>query len=186
MIVKNQRPIKFNNTCDCIVDETELAKAIIWYSESPVSRNKKIFMSGKYPAVAIYKEKIHVHRLLMMYWKQRRLESYEYVHHKDENKKNSLRGNLEVMGVSEHQSHHTKGRRFSDNHRRLLSEANRRRVGIVLKKRVNIDLNQLREMMVSGESYKSMARYFKCDPSTIKSRIYENPSLLGDTGGDEG
>ena len=127
MIVKEQKPIKFQNTCGCLVDEKELEKAILWYSDKPVSGTKKIFMYGKYPGVAIYKEKIHVHRLLMMFWLQRRLARNEYVHHMDENKRNATKQNLQLIEQAVHQSMHNKGRNFSVIHRQRIAEGNRRR-----------------------------------------------------------
>jgi hypothetical protein len=179
MIVKKHKPIKFINTCGCIVDEKELEQAILWYTDKPVCGTKKIFMHGNYPAVAIYKEKIHVHRLLMMYWQNRKLLRNEYVHHIDENKLNAMKSNLCLIEVGKHQSMHNKGKVFSENHRALISEANRRRAGrIKFKKRVHIDLVELQKMASSGASISSMARYFKCDRWTIKNRLYENPELL--------
>lgn len=47
-------------------------------------------MFGNYPAVTIFKEKIHIHRLLMMYWNGiRKLDKNTYVHHINENKLNA-------------------------------------------------------------------------------------------------
>jgi hypothetical protein len=89
-----------------VVDEGELIKAILWYSSKPIARVKTVYVYGKYPAVSIYNEKIHIHRLLMMYWLNRKLSSEEYVHHKDENRLNALRRNLEIVGQSKHQSQH--------------------------------------------------------------------------------
>lgn len=130
MIVKERKPITFYNNCSCLVNETDLEKAINWYSDKPVTRSKKIFLHGNYPAVAIYKEKIHVHRLLMMYWLDRKLKTEEYVHHKDHNKLKATKDNLEIMEQSKHQSLHTKGRKFTKEHRQKISEANRKRKGI--------------------------------------------------------
>ena len=106
MIVKHQKEIQFINDCGCLVDLTELAKAIQWYSDKPVARVKHIYMYGNYPAVSIYKEKIHVHRLLVMYWENRLLNPSEYVHHHDGNKLNALKDNLSIMEQRNHQSLH--------------------------------------------------------------------------------
>jgi len=67
MIVKEQKKIHLNNCCNCIVDYDLLEKAILWYSKKPTTANKKIFMYGRYPAISIYYEKIHIHRLLYMF-----------------------------------------------------------------------------------------------------------------------
>jgi hypothetical protein len=68
MALKIQKPIEIINSCGAIFDETELKKAIIWFSDVPVIRFKKVYMHGCYPAVSIGKTKLHIHRLLMMYW----------------------------------------------------------------------------------------------------------------------
>lgn len=133
MIVNYQKPIEFINDCGCMVDYKELEKAIIWYSNKPVTRLKKIYMHGRYPAVSIYHEKMHVHRLLMMYWERRKLKTEEHVHHKDENRLNALKENLEILADSKHLSQHNKGRKFSKEHRRKIAEANRLRKGIKYK-----------------------------------------------------
>src|SRR5699024_765656 len=162
----------------CLVDLAELEKAIIWYSDKPVARLRKIYMHGNYPAVSIYHEKIHVHRLLMMYWEKRRLNREEYVHHKDENKLNALKSNLEIMPESEHQSLHTKGRRFSKEHRKKIAEANKKRKGIKVRRKYNIPNDELRSHLKNGKSINWIAKHFGVDWSTIKSRVNENPELL--------
>ncbi len=127
MIVNEQKPIIFINDCDCLVDDRELARAILWFSSKPVTRFKKIYLHGKYPAVSIYDQKAHIHRLLVMYRVGHDLDPTLYVHHKDGNKLNALSDNLEIMPAKTHQSKHNKGRVFTPDHRSKLSEANRRR-----------------------------------------------------------
>jgi len=111
-----QKPIKFNNVCGCVVDYLELEKAICWWSDKPVCSIKKIFMYGRYPAVAIYKEKLHVHRLLFSYWLQEMLERKICVHHKDKNPLNALKNNLALMDASTHQSITHKGKKQTFEH----------------------------------------------------------------------
>jgi len=179
MIVKHQKPIEFINSCNCKVDLTELKNAIIWYSDKPVSRLKKIYMLGNYPAVSIYHEKVHVHRLLVSYWLQRSLDRKEYAHHKDRNKLNSLKSNLEIMPESAHQKLHNKGKRLSDEHKSRISKANELRKGTKQKKTVIIPIQELKTFLNKGYSINKIAKHYKCDWSTVKSRIYENPELLG-------
>jgi hypothetical protein len=180
MIVKMQRPIQFQNDCGCIVDLKELERAIFWYTNKPVFSKKRIFMHGKYPAVAIHNEKIHVHRLLMMYWKNRRLRKDEYVHHVDENKLNASKDNLDLIPEKLHQSMHNKGRIFLEIHKSRISEANRRRAGtIVFQKKRFIPLDKLGTMLKEKRSINSIAKHFGVDWSTIKARINEHPELLG-------
>jgi hypothetical protein len=111
MIVKIQKPIEFINQCDCLVDYNELEKAIIWYSEKPTARLKSIYMYGRYPAVSIYDQKIHIHRLLMMYWLGRDLETEDCIHHIDHNSLNAFRENLIITSQGDHARHHLKGKK---------------------------------------------------------------------------
>ncbi len=116
MIVNEQKSIIFINDCDCLVDDRELARAILWFSSKPVTRFRKIYLHGKYPAVSIYEQKVHIHRLLVMYRVGHDLDPTLYVHHKDGNKLNALMGNLEILPESVHQSMHNKGRKQSSEH----------------------------------------------------------------------
>lgn len=180
MILNEQKPIEFINNCGCLVDYNELEKAILWFSDKPVASKKKIFMHGKYPGVAIYKNKVHVHRLLMMFWEGRKLARWEYVHHKDENKLNAVKNNLEIVEVSRHQSMHNKGKIFSSDHRNKIALANSKRK-VKYKKRIQIPLDELKMYLNSGKSINYIAKKYNCDWSTVKNRIKENPELLGDT-----
>jgi hypothetical protein len=178
MIVKEQKKIQFINDCGCLVDEPELAKAIQWYSDKPVARLKHIYIHGAYPAISIYKEKLHIHRLLMMYWENRVLNPTEYVHHCDGNKLNALKDNLSIIEQGRHQSLHNSGKSLSLSHRQKLSEANRKRKGVPHKKRRHIPKIQMYALLASGMSINGIAKYYGVDWSTIKSRIYDNPELL--------
>lgn len=113
MIIKRQKKIEFNSPHEVIFDKKELKKAILWYTTKPVARLKHVYLWGKYYAVSIYDEKIHIHRLLMMYWLQTDLQSNEYVHHINSNRFDNRRENLEVMLASIHQSKINKGRKQS-------------------------------------------------------------------------
>jgi len=116
MIVKKQKPIEFVNQCDCQVDCRELEQSIKWFSRKPTARLKTIYLYGDYPAVSIYEQKIHVHRLLMMYWLKRDLDRREYVHHRDGNKLNALKANLGIVSAGEHQRDTNIGRQQTSEH----------------------------------------------------------------------
>lgn len=116
MIIKKQKPIEFINQCACQVDYCELERAIRWFSTKPTARLKTIYLYGKYPAVSIYEQKIHIHRLLMMYWVKRDLDRKEYVHHKDGNRLNALQMNLEIILAGEHQRNTNIGRQQTPEH----------------------------------------------------------------------
>lgn len=130
MIVKKQKKIEFINDCNCIVDYIELEKAILWYQEKPTSRLKHIYLHGNYPAVTIFNKKIHIHRLLMMYWTNNKdISSKIYVHHIDENKLNASKNNLEFIDVVIHQSKHNKGKIITEKQKEAIRKSNHKRLG---------------------------------------------------------
>lgn len=59
MTLKIQKKIEFDNECKCLVDYSELEKAILWYQKKPSLSKKKIYLHGRYPAVSIHNKKIH-------------------------------------------------------------------------------------------------------------------------------
>lgn len=107
---KIQRKIEWINDAQAIFDEQLLNLAVEWWAGNPLNRKKKISMHGKYPAVSIYAEKIHLHRLLASYIEGKHLPRKLYVHHKDGNKLNSSIDNLEVQTAEQHQRLTNKGR----------------------------------------------------------------------------
>ncbi|KKN70672.1 hypothetical protein LCGC14_0428270 [marine sediment metagenome] len=173
MIVHKQKPIFLKNTCGAVYDEELVKKAILWYTTRPVSRVKTVFMYGRYPAVSIYGEKIHLHRLLFMYDKGVDLDFLQFVHHKDGDRLNATLDNLELIGASRHGSLHNKGKKLSPEHRAKISEANRKRKGIKMKRRVNIPRLELLHLIDQGYTINGIAKHFGCDWSTIKSRVDE-------------
>ena len=134
---KIQKQIKFVNSCNCIVDYDLLEKALLWYADDNLKTPRKIFMYGKYPGVNIYNKKIHIHRLLMMYWLKRNLEKGEYVHHLNERKLDASRQNLFLYNASKHQQFTRKGRKLTLKHRKNIGEANKKRKGMKYKKRIH-------------------------------------------------
>lgn len=129
MIINRQKPIEFNSPVEVIFEREELKKAIKWYATKPVARLKHVFLFGRYYAVSVYGEKIHIHRLLVMFWENRDLERDEYVHHKDGNRFNNLRENLEIMPASLHQSITNKGRKQTQDwiRSRIMKTADKKR-----------------------------------------------------------
>mgnify|MGYP000480381418 CR=1 FL=1 len=80
MTINIQRPIHFAYSCECIVDEEMLKSAMLWYAcGKPMRASKLIFMQGKYPAITIGANKIHIHRILVMFNEKRRIKSSEIV-----------------------------------------------------------------------------------------------------------
>jgi hypothetical protein len=178
MTVKKQKKIKFVNDCKCLVDYEDLERAILWKQSKPGISIKHIFLFGNYAAVTVDGNKIHIHRLLMEYWLQMELPFQASVHHINENKLDDRKENLSVMVNNAHNSIHMKGRSFSEDHKRKIGQANHKRVGMKMKKRVNIPINELSMYLDSGYSIKKIAEIYHCDWSTVKARIIENHDHL--------
>lgn len=81
-------------------------------SEKTFFKQEKIYLHGRYPAVSIHNEKIHVHRLLMQYWLRTRIPFEYSVHHLNENKLDARKENLSLILNKAHNSKHNKGRVF--------------------------------------------------------------------------
>lgn len=181
-MVKTQRKIEIINDCSAIVDYEELAKAILWYSSKPTVSKKHIFMFGNYQAVSIGKEKIHIHRLMMMYWLKCKIPREFAVHHINENKLDSRKENLSVVLNSTHISKHTKGKIVSDKVRNRIIAYNKDRKGTRQPfHRKDITYANIKKMLDEGYSLNKIAKVLQCDWSTVKARVNDlnnNPELL--------
>lgn len=182
MTVKKQKKINFINDCNAIVDYEDLENAILWYADCHVVSQKHIYMFGKYPAVSIGKEKIHIHRLLMMYWLDSKIPTEFSVHHIDENRLNASKENLSVILNSSHNSKHNKGRSVTQKMMEHVLEMNHARKGTRQPfHRKDISLNDVKELLDKGYSINRIAKELNCDWSTVKARkkdIFDNPELL--------
>lgn len=171
-MVKFQKPIQIENDCNSIVDYNELRNAILWYSNKPQRSVKHIFMYGKYPAVSIYGEKIHIHRLLMMYWLQIHIPREYSVHHINENKLDARKENLALLLGSSHNSKHMLGKTPSSIVREKLCEFNHSRKGKRQPfKRADITLEQVEKMLKAGYSIHRISLELGCSWETVKSRV---------------
>lgn len=176
MTVKRQKTMIFVDNCGCIVDHDLLSRAILWFDSRPQQSHKSIYIHGRYPAVSIFKTKIHVHRLLGMYLNRTKITKSIIVHHKDGNRLNASAENLELVSEAVHGHMHNFGKTLSLEHRAKISIANRKRLGARIAKRV--PMPDLKDLITKGFSINSIAKHYGCDWSTVKNRIYENPELL--------
>lgn len=183
MIIKAQKKIEFINDCDCLVDYDELAKAIMWYQDKPTARLKHIYIHQKYPAVSIYDKKVHIHRLLMMYWSNNKtLDREIYVHHIDGNKLCALKSNLMFMRNKEHQSMHNLGKTITEAQRLATIKSNQRRKGIkrgIVKP--CITYNKIWDLYQNGYSINKISKILNYEWGQVKMRLKEiqdNPQLL--------
>ncbi len=181
-MVKMQEPITFQNDCGAIVDYEELRNALCWYSEKPQLSIKHIFVHGKYPAVSAHGEKIHIHRLLMMYWLNSKIPREYSVHHMNGNRMDARKENLVVILNSAHNRAHNSGRKPPEIARQKLIEFNHKRKGTRQpNKRKDISVERVHELMKAGYSINKISIELGCDWSTVKARqqdIHDNPGLL--------
>lgn len=181
-MIKEQKRIYFINDCGALVDYSELANAVLWYAKSPVMSEKHIYMHGNYPAVSIHKEKIHIHRLLMMYWIGSNLPKDYFVHHIDENKLNATKENLSLVFSSTHQSRHNKGKTISDEQKKRIREFNHAQKGKRRKYKVEISAKQVYDLKSQGYSFNKISQVLGLDWGCVKQRyedfIHDNPELL--------
>lgn len=182
MMVNIQRKIRFVNDCNAIFDDDELEKAIIWYAKSPVVSLKHIYMHGNYPAVSIHDKKVHIHRLLMMYWLNCILPSNYFAHHIDGNKLNASKENLSIVFAATHQSQHNRGKTLSDIHRKKIADNNRKRKGKRRRYTKPIPAKQVYDLKNQGYNFNQISKMLKLDWNCVKQRyddyINDNPNLL--------
>lgn len=181
-MIKEQKQICFINDCGALVNYNELTNAVLWYTKTPVMSEKHIYMHGKYPAVSIHKEKIHIHRLLMMYWMGGNLPRDYFVHHIDENKLNATKANLSLVFFSTHQSCHNKGRIISDEQKKRIREFNHTQKDKRRKYKVKISAKQVYDLKTQGYSFNKISQILGLDWGCVKQRyddfIHDNPELL--------
>ena len=178
MTIKIQRPIKIINDCGALIDESDVAQAIIWASKIKTPAIHHVFKWGKYAGVTVNREKVHVHRLLMEWQLNQKLPQAMYVHHLNENKMDDRLSNLAVMVGKYHTSHHMLGAKFSKEHNEKIAEANHKRKGTKIKKRRILPIADIAADYSKGKSINSLAKKYHVDWTTIRSRLDENPDLL--------
>jgi hypothetical protein len=170
VIVKEQKKIYFNNRCNCIVDNDLLEKAILWYSKSPTTANKKIFMYGRYPAVSIYYEKIHIHRLLYIFTIKNLIPNGYVVHHIDENRLNASISNLELITHSQHSSLHNGRKIFNKENCKISYSSLPRQRGIA---KDNITYKQIWDLYREGYSINKISKELNYGWHQVNKRLKE-------------
>lgn len=171
-----QKKLIFKNECNCIVDEDLLESAMIWWANGKILMQKrKIYLHGIYPAVSIFNEKLHVHRLVYCYNNIAKLLTSIHVHHKDADKLNCTISNLEAIKGSTHMSIHNKGKKLSQEHKDKIAEAGRRRKGIIMKKKYSMD--DIAQHIEAGLSISAIARIYGCGWDAAKARVTEYKNI---------
>ena len=182
MTLKHQKDIRLINICGAIYDDDLLKNAITWYSTTHMQQSKKVFLHGNYAAVAIGRDKIHIHRLIGLYLIGVR-RCNKHFHHINGNKMDDRAENIACVEPRIHLSRHNKGRKPSTNAIRQTIEANRRRKGCRTRPhRGDVTPKQVYEMRVEGLSFNQISLHFRLDWGCVKQRyedfIHDNPELL--------
>lgn len=181
-MIKEQKKIRFINDCNTKVDVDLLEQAVIWYAGSPVASIKHIYKHGNYAAVSIFKQKIHIHRLIGLFLMKEK-SCKDHFHHKNGDKMDNRIENIERINPSVHISRHQKGRTISDFQRERIIETNHLRKGSRSKHhRKDVTSEMVYKMRSEGMSFNQISLMFNLDWSCVKQRyndfIYDNPELL--------
>lgn len=182
IMVKTQRSIKFINDCGAIVDTSLLEQAMLWYADTPMRSIKHIFKYGCYAAVSIFKEKIHVHRLIGLFISKSK-DCTDHFHHRNGNKMDNRVDNIERISPSEHISKHQKGRKISASQREGIIRFNHTRKGTRKKThRPDVTSRMVYDMRSQGLSFNQISLKLNMDWGCVKQRyddfIYDNPELI--------
>jgi len=161
----------FTDKSNSIFDSRELEKALFWYTGKQNKNTRSVFMYGAYPAVRVKTKKLHIHRLLMMYWLQDKINKKYYVHHRNGNKRDASKENLELMRRDEHGHDHNVGRIVSKEAREKIAESNRRRKGIrTNRRRTDVTPAMVFTAHSFGKSFTEISKELKLDRKAVIQR----------------
>ena len=182
IMVKTQRPIKFIIYCGAIVDINLLEQAILWYANAPTTSIKHIFKHGRYAAVSIFKEKIHIHRLIGLFIAKSK-KCADHFHHKNGDKMDNRVDNIERINPSIHISKHQKGRKICASQRAGILRFNHSRKGTRTKPhRPEVTPQMVFDLHSQGLSFNQISLKLNIDWGCVKKRyedfIHDNPELL--------
>ena len=161
--------MKFENSCNCIVDYSVLEKAIIEECKrrNIISKDEyKIYLYRGYAGISLKHDKVSVHRIIGKYIVGFDFDSNISVHHIDGNKLNNDISNLQVIRKELHTKEHYLVQYVSEEHKK---EFGNRMKDIIARNDVTEE--KVVELKNKGMTISEIAKELKCGVNTVGRRL---------------
>lgn len=156
----------FENSCNAIFDEKLLYEAIDWKCQllnKYCHKKYKVYLCNGYPCISIGHEKIKIHQLLGEYLFGKIRNGY-VIHHKDGNKLNNRKENLQYISNVLHAQIHHKGKEYTPS----IKAIKKARKTIYREEITKEKCEQLRKQ---GLTINQIAQKLNCCVNTINRRL---------------
>ena len=157
--------MEFINKCDCVFDAGDLEQAIVSECERKNRTPKDVYritLRSSYPCICIAHSHYNVHSLLGKFY----FGDCEVIHHKDRNKLNASKANLEPMTSSEHTKSHYLVQYVSEEHKKGFGERMKD-----IRRRHDVTKQRVCELKKKGMSTKEIATVLGCGENTVRRRL---------------
>ncbi len=161
--------MKFENTCNCIVDYKILEQAILEECSRRHIKPKseyKIYPFRGYAGISLKHDKVSVHRIVGKYMIGMDFDRNIVVHHIDGNKFNNSISNLQIMKNSFHTKEHYPVQFVSISH---LSNARKKAAEKI--RRNDVTKEEVLKLYQQGLTYNEIASELHCGRTTVSRRI---------------
>lgn len=165
---------RFINECGCVFEQDILESALemkCMKLDKYCHDEYRITLHNNYPTICIAHEHFYVHNLIGEYLYGNIRKGY-VIHHKDSNKLNALKDNLDYISCFMHSQIHGELRKGND----CRSEEGKwKGINAAKEKRYRkeITLEEIIRMQNEGVSNEDIAKHFNCGINTIYRRLGE-------------